>query len=83
VGLTNKRLIVLQTKGVNNLTIKEVIEFPLSELAAAEVKTTLGAIFTTIKIDLAERQFAAKFHRAYSETNRADSQSIAEAVSRA
>lgn len=80
VGLTDKRLIVLQTKNMKSLQVKSVFEYNLQQLQGCDVTTSVGPIFTNVKIK-GEQPFVAKFHRAYSKTNRTASQLIAEAVS--
>ena len=80
VGLTNQRLIILQTKDMKSLRVKSVLAFSRQDLQGLDVNTSVGPIFTNIKIKGGEQPFVAKFHRAYSSTNRAASQSIAEAV---
>jgi hypothetical protein len=59
-ALTNRRLIVLRVKGVN-LSVQEIIEYPLSSLPPVVAST--GPIFTHIRVRDQAKPFAAKFHR--------------------
>ncbi len=81
VGLTDRRLIVLQVKGITNAEVKEVIEYPLDSLRPEMVKTSTGALFTHIKITDEAKPFVAKFHRAFSKSNREHAVAIADAIS--
>lgn len=81
VGLTDRRLIALQVKGITNAEVKEVIEYLLDNLRPETVKASTGALFTHIKIDDEAKPFAAKFHRAFSKSNRPHAVAIAEAIS--
>lgn len=78
IGLTRHRVIVLQTKSMNNLETKHVLAFELNSMQTAMVKTSQNSIFTNIKIEDGDTRFVAKFHRAYTKTNRADSWTIAQ-----
>lgn len=82
VGLTNQRLIVLQTKNMKSLRVQSMLEYHLSDLQGLDVNTSVGPIFTHIKIKGGAQAFAAKFHRGYSIANRTASQGIAQAVAR-
>jgi hypothetical protein len=81
VGLTERRLLVLQIKGIGNGEVKEVTEYRIDELANMAVKTSTGAIFTHIAIKDPEKPFVAKFHRAFSKSNRPHAVAISEAIS--
>lgn len=80
VGLTEKRFLVLQVKGMGNATVKEIIEYNLDDLRGMEVKTSTGMVFTNIHIDDADKPFVAKFHRHFSKNNRPNAMAIAEAI---
>lgn len=81
VGLTNRRVIVLRIKGIQNYEVKEMTEYSLEELPALPAKSSTGPLFTHISIKDEARPFVAKFHRAYCPTNREDAMAIAAAVS--
>jgi len=81
VALTDRRLVILKVKGFSNHTVQEVLEYSLAELPSLPTKTSTGSIFTHVSIDDPARKFVAKFHRAYSPTNREDAMAIAAAVS--
>ena len=81
VGLTDQRLIILQTKDMKSLQVKEMREFDLGDLKGMDVKTSIGPIFTNLNIADAEKPFFAKFHRAYSKTNRSESKGIVDGIS--
>ncbi len=80
IGLTDSRFLVLQIKSPSNETVKQVIEYSLDEVHGMKVKTSTGGIFTHIRIDDASRPFVAKFHRAFSKTNRPHAMAISEAL---
>ena len=77
VGLTDRRFIVLQFKG-KNVAVKEMIEYPLSNLPA--VRATTGPVFTHIKIADPAKPFVAKFHRLGMPGNREHGQAIEAAL---
>jgi len=81
VGLTDRRIIILQIKGLRKFEVKEMSEYSLAELPSLPSKTSTGALFTHVSITDQTRPFVAKFHRAYSPTNREDAMAIAAAVS--
>ncbi len=81
LGLTNKRLIILRTGGYADVVVKEISEYSLAELSTNPAKTKTGAIFTHMKIADPDKPFKAKFHRAFSKTNRPNAIAIAEAIS--
>lgn len=60
IGLTDRRLIVLRTKG-KTAQVQEITDYPLSALSQVEAST--GALFTHIKILDPAKPFVAKFHR--------------------
>jgi hypothetical protein len=60
IGLTDRRLIVLRTKG-KNAQVQEITDYPLSALPPVQAST--GAIFTHIKVLDPAKPFVAKFHR--------------------
>lgn len=80
VGITDHRLIVLRVKSMSNGEVKEVREYDLADLAAMQVTVSTGALFTHIAIADPARPFTARFHRAFSKTNRAHAMAIAEAI---
>lgn len=80
IGLTNKRLIILQIKSAAKAEIKQIIEYSLEEILSMNVASKTGALFTTIKIKDAEKPCSMKMHRAFSETNRPHAMAIAEAI---
>ena len=80
IGLTGKRFIVLQIKGFSNATPKEITDYSLEELHNMKVTTSTGGLFTHIKVDDLNKPFKAKFHRAFSKTNRPHAMAIAEAI---
>ena len=81
IGLTGRRFIILHIKGFSNAAPKEIIEYSLDELRNMKVHTSTGGIFTHIHIDDPNKPFKAKFHRAFSKTNRPHAMAIAEAIS--
>jgi hypothetical protein len=81
IGLTENRFVVLRVKSMSNAELKEVIEYDVGELKNGSVKTSTGLLFTHIKIASEAKPFAAKFHRAYSKSNRPSAMAIAEAIS--
>ena len=83
VGLTDRRLIVLHVKSLSNPTVKGILEYALEEVPSLPVRASTGPIFTHIKIGDPARPFVAKFHRAYSKTNREEAMAIAGTLSTA
>ena len=81
IALTDKRLLVLQVKSMSNAQAKEIIEYDLNSLKKMKAKTSTGALFTHINIRDNEKPFVAKFHRAFSKSNRPSAMAIAEAIS--
>ena len=81
IGMTEKRFIVLQIKNMGNAEIKEMIEYELTEFAGNPATTKTGALFTHITIEDEAKPFKAKFHRAFSKSNRANAIAMAEAIS--
>jgi hypothetical protein len=81
IGLTNKRFLVLQVPSMNDARAKAIIEYDLSALPGMKVATSTGGIFTHIAIEDAAKPFKAKFHRAFSKTNRESAMAIAAAIS--
>jgi len=83
VALTDRRILVLRVKNLNLKTpdVKEVIEYSRDEFPGLEAKTSTGGLFTHIAIKDKDRPFVAKFHRAFSPTNREDAMAIASVVS--
>jgi hypothetical protein len=59
-GLTDRRFIALRFKG-KNVEVKEVADYPLSNLPP--VKASTGGLFTHISILDPAKPFVAKFHR--------------------
>ena len=78
IGLTNKRLIVLQVKSIANVELKALTEYTMDELKGS---FKAGKLFTHISIDNAEKPFKAKFHRMFSKGNREHAEAIGAAVS--
>lgn len=80
VGLTNKRLIILTVKATALDEVKAIKSIDLSQLTPDRVKTKTGPIFTHIEIQDQPKDFKAKFHRAFSPTNRPEATAIAQAL---
>lgn len=80
IGTTNKRLIVVETKGMAFHKVKAVFEYALSSLSSANVTTKTGAIFTHITIKDDAQPFVAKFHRAFSKNNKPYAEAIAQTL---
>ena len=80
IGLTDRRLIVLQIASLANLKMKSVTEYSLEELRGMQVSSTTGSLFTHIAIESADRPFKAKFHRALAPFNRPNAMAIGDAV---
>ena len=81
IGLTNKRLIVLQVKSIANVELKALSEYPLDSFKATPGSYKAGKLFTHISINDADKPFKAKFHRMFSKGNRAHAEAIGEAIS--
>ena len=81
VGLTDKRLIVLQVKSITNATLKGVMEFDRARLADAPGTTRTGGLFTHMRIDWPEQSWRAKFHRAFARGHRERAMQIGAAIS--
>jgi hypothetical protein len=81
IGLTSKRFLVLQVASMSNAAVKTVIEYDRASLPGMKVATSTGGLFTHIAIDDAAKPFKAKFHRAFSKTNRESAMAIAAAIS--
>ena len=77
IGLTDKRLIVLQVKSIANAELKALTEYTYGELKGSY---KAGKLFTHITIDSADKPFKAKFHRMFSQGNREHAQAIGEVV---
>ncbi len=80
IGLTDRRLIVLQVKGIKPKDVKAVTEYSLSDLSSDNASTSTGSIFTHIEIKDEEKPFKAKFHRAFSKSNRPNAIAIGDAI---
>lgn len=76
VALTDRRFLVLRFKG--KLNVVEISEYPLESMP--EVAGNTGPIFTHIRIKDAQQPFVAKFHRAGTKANRAESSAIVAAL---
>jgi len=83
IAMTEKRFLVLQIKSMGNAEIKEMIEYDLTGFAGNPAKTKTGSLFTHITIEDEAKPFKAKFHRAFSKSNRANALAMAEALSTA
>jgi len=81
IGLTDKRLIVLQVKSITNVELKALTEYALDGFKASPGSFKAGKLFTHISIDNAENPFKAKFHRMFSKGNREHAVAIGEAIS--
>lgn len=81
IGLTGKRLIVLQVKSITNAELKAVSEYSLEEFKANPGSLKVGKIFTSLTIKDAEKPFKAKFHRMFSKGNREHAVAIGEVIS--
>lgn len=81
IGLTDRRLVILQVKGVKPDKVKAVIEYPLAGLSGANASTSTGALFTHIAIEDEQKPFKAKFHRAFCKSNRPNAMAIGERIS--
>jgi hypothetical protein len=77
IGLTDRRLIVLRTKG-KNAQVQEISDYPLSALS--QVQASTGALFTHIKILDPAKPFVAKFHRMGMPGNREHAMAIQTAL---
>lgn len=81
IGLTNKRLIVLQVKSITNVEFQALTEYPLDSFKTTPGTYKAGKLFTHITIADAEKPFKAKFHRMFSKGNRAHAVAIGAAIS--
>jgi hypothetical protein len=81
IGLTDKRFIALQVASMSSAKVKAVLEYDLAALPGMKVATSTGGIFTHIAIADLAKPFKAKFHRAFSKTNRESAMAIAAAIS--
>lgn len=80
IGLTDRRFLVLQVASMSNAKVKAIIEYDLPALPGMKVATSTGGLFTHIAIEDAAKPFKAKFHRAFSKTNRESAMAIAAAI---
>lgn len=80
VGISNRRLIILQVKSPSNGKVLRTWEFEMSELVSNRNKSWSGSLFTYLKIDQGEEQFDIKFHRMFSPANRDNAIAIGESV---
>ena len=78
IGLTDKRLIVLQVKSIANVELKALTEYTMEELTG---RFKVGKLFTHITIESDEKPFKAKFHRMFSKGNREHAEAIGAAIS--
>lgn len=74
VGLTNKRLIVLQAKGYSAV-VKGKFEYSFEQVQG-KVKSSTGMVFTHLKIDDPVNKLRVKFHRAATPENRDNAMKI-------
>lgn len=81
VGLTDRRLIVLEVKSITNAEVKQVLEYDLSRLAGEPGHSKTGALFTHMRIDWPDQPWRAKFHRAFAKGHRAQAMEIGAAIS--
>ncbi|NOR63661.1 MAG: hypothetical protein GQ535_14350 [Rhodobacteraceae bacterium] len=81
IGLTDKRLIVLQIKSIANVELKALTEYDREEFKSNPGSFKAGKLFTHLKIESAEKPFKAKFHRMFSKGNREHAVAIGEAIS--
>jgi hypothetical protein len=81
IATTSSRFVVLQVKGLTKLETKGVTTYGLDELNGANVETSTGPLFTKIKVNVSEKPFAAKCHRAFSDFNRPNAIAIGETIS--
>ena len=81
IGLTDKRLVVLQIKSIGNVEIKAITEYARAEFESNPGSFKAGKLFTHLKVENAEKPFFAKFHRMFSKGNREHAVAIGEAIS--
>lgn len=81
IGLTNKRLIVLQIKSVTKTELKALTEYDRAGFKANPASFKAGKLFTHISIEDTEQPFKAKFHRMLSKDNRMHAEAIGAAIS--
>ena len=81
IGLTDKRLIVLQIKSIGNAELKALTEYARDEFKSNPGSFKAGKLFTHLKIENAEKPFVAKFHRMFSKGNREHAVAIGEVIS--
>ncbi len=82
LALTDRRLLIVQVQGGLfgvNFATKALTEYSFSQLAALPIKTSVGGIFTHVRVD-GPSPFVAKFHRLATKTNREHSAGIAQAL---
>lgn len=81
IGLTARRLIILRVKGFASPKIAEVFSFDRDkDLPAARIVTSENGLFNNIKISTDDREFIAKFHRAFSKSNRPNAAAISREI---
>ncbi len=80
LGLTDRRLIVLEVASITNAKLKAVSEYELASFADAPAATRTGGLFTHIRIDREDQPFRAKFHRAFAKGHRERAMEIARAL---
>lgn len=81
VGLTNKRFIVLQIKGLFNMELKSITEYPRADFSSLAASYKTGALFTHIKIKDREKPFKCKFAKALTKDNKMHTEAIGQALS--
>ncbi|MEX0970378.1 MAG: hypothetical protein WD046_08045 [Paracoccaceae bacterium] len=86
VGLTDSHILVAEVKpkwttlAVAISSVKSASAYALAGLKGKTVRGESGKIFTKIEFPYEGGRFAAKFHRAFSRTNRPSAIAISEAV---
>ncbi len=80
IGLTQRRFLALQVQSLTDPAVKASQAYDLASLKSAPAKCSTGPLFTHIAISDAAKPFVAKFHRAYSPTNRPNAMAIAQAI---
>ncbi len=81
IGLTGKRLIVLQIKSITKAELKAITEYDRAGFRANPASYKPGKLFTHIAIEDDEKPFKAKFHRMMSKDNRMHAEAIGTAIS--
>lgn len=86
VGMSRNYLVVSEiganwrSKSLASEAVKSCDAISLNALRGVEKQVKIGTVFTRIRFGTGADRFDAKFHRAFSKTNRAESAAMAEVI---